>query len=364
MDNSQTTKSSSTGHTVTLGNQRTFPSCNCENWKFNRMPCVHFLRIFKETNTRYSSLSPLYRASPCFQIDLSCVRNKSKSLSKGKILPSEIVSSNSTAEILDSPIDFQNELKQLDGNEGREDAHCSSNDEKSSAHHQVPQVQSKRKAETILSQETQLKMLPNTASKLPSLTPIIGAKISPVTPIFGASISDKNKASQQIEKLNSIPSENEKIRTWLQEQKLRKEDDSSKTTRTSNRLQNNIYSKQTSTVSQPENPAKRKTNHEIIGEKRKLLSNTKFHVSTTTKKSKRLSQKKEHTKTSLQTEKETSEQERTCSYSTKLQPKTYQYASYVEPSKQSASTSVSSIQNEGLIPDVEIKVESQSIRFP
>eukprot|EP00111_Clytia_hemisphaerica_P014512 TCONS_00042724-protein len=378
MDNSQTTKSNNTGHTVTLGNQRTFPSCNCENWKFNRMPCAHFLRIFKETNARYSSLSPLYRASPCFQIDLSCVRNKSKSLSKGNILPSEIVSSNSTAEIFalkDSPIDFQNESKQLDENEVREDVHFSSN-EKSSAHHQVPQIQSKREDETILSQKTQLKMLPNTASKLPSLTPIIGARVSPMTPIFGGrvlpvtNISDKNKASQQIEKLNSIPSENEKIRAWLQEQKLRKEDDSSKTSRTSNHLQNKNF-KNVPTVSQPENPSKRKTNREIIGEKRKLLSKTKFHVSTniaaTTKKSKRLSQKMKHKKTSLQTEKQTSnttEQEGTCSNATKLQPKTYQYASYVEPSKQSASSSVSSIQSEGLIPDVEIKVESQSIRFP
>ena len=317
MDNIKTPKSNNTGHTVTLGNQRTFPSCNCENWKFNRMPCSHFLRIFKETEIRYDSLSPLYRANPCFQIDLSCVRNKSKGLPSAQSSSSNIdfASSNTDQNTgFDSVVDFQNESITPDAKSEKNKSQSSSITKPSGAR-QVPPVKSKRKDEAKNPHKT-IQMLSNKTPELPSIAKLIGAKISPVGDDTEAKMKAsqqleklekinmghdtvaKMKASQQLEKLNNIrtsertTSANEKIRVWLKEQRQRKEIPTSKTAKHATRSTSN----QVSTVIDSE-PAKGKidSNQEMVGKKHKLTSP---NIAITKKKSMQETNKTELTKRS------------------------------------------------------------------
>ena len=58
---------------VSFGNQRTFPSCTCDEWNNNALPCQHMFQVFKEFDLSFNDLSPLYRSNPCFKIDDSCI---------------------------------------------------------------------------------------------------------------------------------------------------------------------------------------------------------------------------------------------------------------------------------------------------
>eukprot|EP00111_Clytia_hemisphaerica_P000501 TCONS_00001499-protein len=71
--------------TIHLGNQREFPSCTCAVWKTYSIPCKHIFRVLKKYSLDYDSLSPIYRASPYFDIDFSCMEKVNKDTARSMI---------------------------------------------------------------------------------------------------------------------------------------------------------------------------------------------------------------------------------------------------------------------------------------
>nr|XP_020447011.1 COP9 signalosome complex subunit 9 isoform X1 [Monopterus albus]XP_020447012.1 COP9 signalosome complex subunit 9 isoform X1 [Monopterus albus] len=74
-----TSESDRESHVVTLGSSSTLPSCTCEDWKRNRLPCKHFCAGFKAGWT-WDVLCPQYRDNPLFTLDPVC-RNSSPPVS-------------------------------------------------------------------------------------------------------------------------------------------------------------------------------------------------------------------------------------------------------------------------------------------
>ena len=63
-------------YTVSFGDSNSHPFCTCSQWLFYRIPCVHmFAIICKVPGWKYDMLSPLYRFSPVFDIDCSCIHH-------------------------------------------------------------------------------------------------------------------------------------------------------------------------------------------------------------------------------------------------------------------------------------------------
>lgn len=58
-------------YAVTLGSSSTLPSCSCEDWKRNRLPCKHFCACFKAGWT-WDDLCSQYKNNPLFVIDPTC----------------------------------------------------------------------------------------------------------------------------------------------------------------------------------------------------------------------------------------------------------------------------------------------------
>ncbi|KAF3698781.1 Calcium-responsive transcription factor [Channa argus] len=60
---------------VTLGSSSALPSCTCEDWKRNRLPCKHFCAGFKAGWT-WDDLCPQYRNNPLFTLDPVCFSSR------------------------------------------------------------------------------------------------------------------------------------------------------------------------------------------------------------------------------------------------------------------------------------------------
>lgn len=58
-------------YVITLGSGSTLPSCSCEDWKRNRLPCKHFCAGFIAGWT-WDDLCPQYKNSPLFTLDPVC----------------------------------------------------------------------------------------------------------------------------------------------------------------------------------------------------------------------------------------------------------------------------------------------------
>ena len=57
-------KNGSKNVTVFLGNQKTFPSCTCDEWNKKALPCHHMFQVFKECGLSFKSFVPI---EPMFQ---------------------------------------------------------------------------------------------------------------------------------------------------------------------------------------------------------------------------------------------------------------------------------------------------------
>lgn len=63
-------------YTVSFGDSNSYPFCTCAQWLYYRIPCVHmFAIICNVPGWKFDMLSPLYRFSPVFVIDTSCVHH-------------------------------------------------------------------------------------------------------------------------------------------------------------------------------------------------------------------------------------------------------------------------------------------------
>lgn len=67
------------GHVVTLGSSSTWPSCSCEAWKRNRLPCKHFCAGFR-AGWKWEDLCPQYKDSPLFTLDPVCFTSSAPAL--------------------------------------------------------------------------------------------------------------------------------------------------------------------------------------------------------------------------------------------------------------------------------------------
>jgi len=71
---------------VLFGNQKTFPSCTCDEWNNNALPCQHIIHVFKECDLSFCNLSLLYRLNPCFKMDDSCINVFGSSIEKKDVV--------------------------------------------------------------------------------------------------------------------------------------------------------------------------------------------------------------------------------------------------------------------------------------
>ncbi|XP_071851723.1 uncharacterized protein [Apostichopus japonicus] len=60
-----------TWYEVFLGDSKSFPKCQCAAFMENFMPCKHLFAIFAHSDATWNSLSPLYKNSAYFNLDLS-----------------------------------------------------------------------------------------------------------------------------------------------------------------------------------------------------------------------------------------------------------------------------------------------------
>lgn len=64
-----TVKSTDKRYQVTMGSEKEFPNCTCEDFRRNFLPCKHFFAVFKFFNQSWNNLSPLYIESPFLNLD-------------------------------------------------------------------------------------------------------------------------------------------------------------------------------------------------------------------------------------------------------------------------------------------------------
>lgn len=56
-------------YTVSFGSESTWPSCECEVWRDQRLPCEHFCHVFRsEPNWTWEHLCPKYRDHPLLRL--------------------------------------------------------------------------------------------------------------------------------------------------------------------------------------------------------------------------------------------------------------------------------------------------------
>ena len=62
---------------VNLGNENTFPKCECDAWKRSLLPCKHMVSIFEYFPVfGRESLPVTYKTSPYFNLDYSVINTK------------------------------------------------------------------------------------------------------------------------------------------------------------------------------------------------------------------------------------------------------------------------------------------------
>ena len=59
--------------TVSIGDDVNLPSCQCRQFQKTRIPCKHFLSVFRHSDVSFESLPDKYRNNPIFSIDLDCL---------------------------------------------------------------------------------------------------------------------------------------------------------------------------------------------------------------------------------------------------------------------------------------------------
>lgn len=75
---SYTVKSTEKTYQVTMGSENEFPSCTCEDFRRNFLPCKHFFAVFKFSNQSWRNLSPLYIESPYLNLDFGAINTTTR----------------------------------------------------------------------------------------------------------------------------------------------------------------------------------------------------------------------------------------------------------------------------------------------
>ena len=59
-------------HTVSFGDITSYPSCDCADWLYHKLPCLHFAAVFNNYKSwNWDMLCASYKANPAFLIDWS-----------------------------------------------------------------------------------------------------------------------------------------------------------------------------------------------------------------------------------------------------------------------------------------------------
>ena len=69
----QSTTSQGQWYSVNFGNDSNHPSCQCADWNKTKLPCKHFCAVFRNTESKWNDLSPLYRHLPILNLDENCL---------------------------------------------------------------------------------------------------------------------------------------------------------------------------------------------------------------------------------------------------------------------------------------------------
>lgn len=80
-------KSMDKTYQVTMGSEKEFPNCTCEDFRRNFLPCKHFFAILKYTHESWSNLSPLYTESPFINLDVSALEMQKVNVSADLNIP-------------------------------------------------------------------------------------------------------------------------------------------------------------------------------------------------------------------------------------------------------------------------------------
>lgn len=120
---------------VKLGSSSTLPSCSCEDWKKNRLPCKHFCACFKAGCT-WDDLCPQYKNNPLFTLDPVCFTSSPSSLQPQEESLQVIDNSQGEEDMLDGA-DY--EAGNKDGN--GEDVHGDDQDNKILPQHDAQPMQ-------------------------------------------------------------------------------------------------------------------------------------------------------------------------------------------------------------------------------
>lgn len=75
---SYTVKSTEKTYQVTMGSEKELPSCTCEDFRRNFLPCKHFFAVFKFSNQSWRNLSPLYIESPYLNLDFGAINTTTR----------------------------------------------------------------------------------------------------------------------------------------------------------------------------------------------------------------------------------------------------------------------------------------------
>jgi len=67
-----TVNSNGKKYNVNFGDETTYPSCECFEWRRNRTPCKHFCAIFLQGKGKWEDISSIYTTNPLFSLDVTC----------------------------------------------------------------------------------------------------------------------------------------------------------------------------------------------------------------------------------------------------------------------------------------------------
>ena len=68
-------------HTVVFGDSSTYPSCQCQEWNLTRLPCIHFVSVFKlYPSWSFDMMSPAYRYHAALNLDWAFIKESDSSV--------------------------------------------------------------------------------------------------------------------------------------------------------------------------------------------------------------------------------------------------------------------------------------------
>lgn len=93
-------------HTVSFGDNTSFPSCDCTDWQRFKLPCIHFCAVFLASpEWSWDMMSVQYRSAPVFNVDWSIGSTNSKNDIPGFLVDN--TTQTTSANLIGTPSDLR-----------------------------------------------------------------------------------------------------------------------------------------------------------------------------------------------------------------------------------------------------------------